>query len=359
MGRTAAVTFEMVAAAAEAMKAEKLDVVTRAVRERLGNVGSMGTVNNHLQAWKARQEQHVTSALTLPPALQKSILDFMGVELANARSTLEAGLAAQQKEMADLANDNEKQFSELELTAETIDTLRNEIATLQGKSSQLEINLATSKDDLVRERENAEHARTELAKALLRLEAMPRLEADLNAARSALESEKTSSRVALDKVQAEKVAAEQSEAVAIAKLEAENQYTQELIKRLEAMPRLEADLSTVRAALDAERSAKVLAEQAAAVAMAKIESGNQRIQELVERLVKAEASNTKLQEKIDAAVKETSTLNSLVHAGQAKLEAATKEIEDLKKLEHTKVAKGKVGRPPKNPTQPELTDTTE
>jgi chromosome segregation ATPase len=221
MGRTAVVTFEMVASAAEAMKAEKLDVVTRAVRERLGNVGSMGTINNHLQAWKSRQEQHVTSALTLPPALQKSILDFMGVELSNARSTLESALAAQQKEMADLANDNEKQYAEIEASIETTETLRNEIATLHGKSSQLEINLVTSKDDLVRERENAEFARTELAKALLRLEAMPRLEADLNAARAALDAERTS-----------KVAAEQSAAVAIAKLEYANQRVQELHERL-------------------------------------------------------------------------------------------------------------------------------
>ena len=221
MGRTASVTFEMVAVAAEALKAEGLAVTTRAVRERLGGTGSQGTVNSHLSAWKARQEQRITSALTLPPALQKSILDFMGAELSNARKTLEADLAAQQKEMADLANENEKQFSELEENAEALDSLRNEIAKLQGKAGQLEADLAINREEVTRERANAEAARTELAKSLLRLEAMPRLESDLIASRVALEVERTA-----------KVAAEQAAAVAVARLEAQQQRVQELTERL-------------------------------------------------------------------------------------------------------------------------------
>ena len=282
MGRTALATYEMVAAAAEAMKVEKFilkDITTRAIRERIGNTGSAGTVSTHLQAWKAGQEQHVISAATLPAPVQKTILDFIGVELSNARQVLESSIADLQRERAFLASDNEKQFSELEEAAEYLESLRTEVATLQGRSSQLETDLTATRDEIIRERTNArdeiskeretaEAARTELAKALL---------------------------------------------------------------RLEAMPRLENDLETVKAMLDKERTAKVAAEQTAAVAASKIESSNQRIQELVARLTKSEDLIARLQEKIDAAAKETISLNSVIQAGQARIESAARELDDAKK----------------------------
>jgi colicin import membrane protein len=279
MGRKPEVTFEMVVAAAEAMNAEKLAVTMRTVRERLGNVGSYGTINKLLGAWRARQEQHVTSVLTLPLVAQKSILDYMSNELATVRQTLESNIAHMQSEMSDLATENEKQFDLLEENVEFIDGLRAEIATHQGRSTQLATDLNATRDELVRERVGAESARTELAKALLRLEAMPRLEADLNAVRVALDVEKLAS----------------------------------------------------RAALDAEHAARVTAEQAAAVAAAKIESSSQRVQEFIDRLAKAEAINTKAQEKIDAAAKDAVNLNAINQAIQARLEAAARELDDVKK----------------------------
>ena len=361
MGRTALVTFEMVASAAEAMKAEKLDVVTRAVRERLGNIGSQGTVNKHLQTWKARQAQHVTSPLSLPPALQTSILDFMASELSNARQALESDLSTQQKEMADLATDNEKQFDLLEENTELIDTLRTDIATLQGKTGQLEINLAKCNSEVIHERENAQTAHTELAKALLRLEAMPRLEADIDAARLALDAEKAASRVALDKEHAARVAAEQSVAVAAAKLEAGNQRIQELTERLakseassiKAQEKSDAaatDANEARSALQTERAAKVSAEQAAAVAIAKLDAANQRVDELNERLNKYETINIKALERIDATNHEVILLNDKIKTEQLLLVNAKKEIENLKKAEHKQIEnieQRKPGRPKK------------
>ena len=53
MGREATISYEQVAAAADAMKVAGGKPTTRGIRERLGNTGSMGTVNKLLQAWKA------------------------------------------------------------------------------------------------------------------------------------------------------------------------------------------------------------------------------------------------------------------------------------------------------------------
>ena len=86
MGREATISYEQVAAAADTMKATGSKPTSRAIRERIGNIGSMGTINRHLQAWRAGQERQIASTLSLPAALQRSILDFMGQELAAARA---------------------------------------------------------------------------------------------------------------------------------------------------------------------------------------------------------------------------------------------------------------------------------
>ncbi len=264
MGRDSTVTFEQIAAAADAMKLEGMKVTSRAMRERLGNTGSMGTINKLLGRWKSGQERQISAALVLPPALQRVLLEFMDTQLTAARSGLESDLADQQQEAADLATENERQIIENESQAETIALLRADVAMHQGRAGQLESDLAVSRDESARERSGAELARTELAKAQLRLEAMPRLEADLGAVREVLETERSAaelSRTDLAKAQL----------------------------RLEAIPRLEADLVAVREALDIERTARVVAEQAAAVLAAKLDASDRRATEAIERTAQADA----------------------------------------------------------------------
>ncbi len=189
MGREATITPEQVSAVADALKAEGIAPTLRAVRERLGT-GSMGTINKLLQQWKAGQERQAAAALALPPALQRAVLDFMATELAAARAPLEAELAEAQQAAADLAAENERQVTAIEDLTAQLDHLAAERATAEGRAEQLTADLAGSKEDAARERQAAEAARTELAKAALRLEAMPRLEADLAAIRAELAAER-------------------------------------------------------------------------------------------------------------------------------------------------------------------------
>jgi colicin import membrane protein len=209
MGREATITYEQVAAAADAMKIAGSKPTSRAIRERLGNTGSMGTVNKLLQDWRAGQERRIANALVLPATLQRAILEFMDQELTGAKTALEAELAEQQQEAADLATENERQAFDVEDKAETVTALQAELANLQGRMAQIEVDLEASRLDGERERKAAEAARTELAKSLLRLEAMPRLEADL-----------ASLRLELGKERHGRVVAEQQAAVLGAKLEA-------------------------------------------------------------------------------------------------------------------------------------------
>ena len=256
MGREATITYEQVVAAADAMKAAGTKPTSRGIRERLGNTGSMGTVNKLLQAWRAAQERQISTALSLPPVLQRAILDFMGQELSSAKATLEAELAEQQQEVTDLATENERQASDIEQMNDSALTLQANLATLQGRLSQIDTDLATARNDTLREREAAEAARIELAKALLRLEAMPRLESDLGALR-----------LDLDKERQARVAAEQQAAVLGAKLEAANERAGK------------AEASTIEATAQARKNG-----EAVFLEKAKVEAANNTIANLSGKL---------------------------------------------------------------------------
>mgnify|MGYP002661607211 CR=1 FL=1 len=248
MGRESTITFEQISAVADAMKTEGVKPTSRAVRERLGNTGSMGTINKLLGRWKSGQERQISAALVLPPALQRVLLEFMDNELTAARTTLEAELAEQQQEAADLATENERQVVENDAQAEAIESLRADVAAHRGRAGQLESDLAVARDEAGRERAGAELARTELAKAQLRLEAMPRLEADLVAVRGVLETERTG-----------RQQAEQSAAVLAAKLEAAERRATEADART-----TKAEAATAQAAAKAEAVASELVNVSAA-----------------------------------------------------------------------------------------------
>ena len=120
MGREATITYEQIAAVADAMKVEGLKPTSRAVRERAGGTGSMGTINKLLGRWKAGQERQISAALVLPPALQRVLLEFMDNELTATRMPLEAELAEQLQEASDMAEENERQALENQEQAEAI-----------------------------------------------------------------------------------------------------------------------------------------------------------------------------------------------------------------------------------------------
>ena len=207
MGRESSITPEQVGAAAEAIKAAGVAPTLRAVRERLG-VGSMGTINRMLQSWKDTQGRPATQEVAIPPALARAIIDHMGMEIAQAKAPLVADLAEARQATADLATENERQAKEIEDLSVQMAALAEQKAAADGRAAQLAAELAAAREEVGRERRAAEEARVEVAKAALRLEAMPRLEVDLAAAREALEAERMA-----------RVAAEQSAAVALARLE--------------------------------------------------------------------------------------------------------------------------------------------
>lgn len=280
MAREATITQEQVNAAADAIRATGAKPTARAIRDQLGT-GSMATVLKLLQVWQSGQVRPAAQDVTLPPGLARALVDFIGQEVATARAGLEADLATAQQASADLIAESERQAATIESQAEALDLAHGEKAELQGKLGQMESDLATARDEAARERQAAEAARTELAKAQLRLEALPRIEAEADRLRGELDAERRA-----------RAEAEQRAAVLTSKVEYETGLRQ----------KAETDLvEHVRMAEDAAKRALASAEAL----------GNERV---------------------------------AVQASQARLEAAAREQADAKKeAEAARAAAKKAG----------------
>ena len=207
MARDATISQQEVDAVAEQLRVAGERPTARAVRERLGR-GSMATVLRYLQVWQAGQARPVDSAVALPPALQRSLVDFIGQEVASAKVGLEAELALAQQVNADLLGESERQVATLEEMDKALETLRYEQAEVLGRQAQLAADLTASQQAAEAQRQAAEAARTELATQRVYLDRLPRLEAEIERLRSALDGER-----------AARVVAEQAVAVAAAKLD--------------------------------------------------------------------------------------------------------------------------------------------
>lgn len=276
MGRESVITQEEVNVVADQLRATGAKPTARAVREALGG-GSMATVLKHLQVWQGRQVRPPEAQAVLPVGLQRALVDFIAQEVASAKVTLETDLVTAQQANQDLIAESERLAAALEREQSTVESLQADKAELSGRLGQLTKDLDDVRAEAAAQREAAEHARTEKAKLELRLEGVPRLEAEIERLKAALESERSA-----------KVVAEQQAAVAQARLDKTEGQLKELVAN-NAVPRLDAELGKLKTALDAERAVRVSAEQQAAVALAKLDKTEAQANDLAARLAKAEA----------------------------------------------------------------------
>lgn len=260
MAREATITQEQVNAVADAIRAGGAKPTARAIRDQLGT-GSMATVLKLLQFWQAGQVKATEVPITLPAGLQRALVDFVGQEIATAKAELQADLVNLQQANNDLIAENERQASTIEIQAEALESAQAEKAEIAGRLAQVESDLARALDDVIGERQAAESARTELAKAQL---------------------------------------------------------------RLEAVPRIEAEIGRLRKELDEQRQARTDAEKKAAVDTAKLEA-------MTDRATKAETYAEKAEKQASQASQELTSARVQVQARQTALDAAARECDDLRR----------------------------
>lgn len=132
MSREATITPDQTFAVADALQAEGIRPILRAVHQRLAR-GSMSTVNGHMQRWREARARPPSVQPILPLGLQRSIIEFIATEVAAARAPIEADLTEQLQVATDLAAESERQATALEESAAEIARLEALKATAHGR----------------------------------------------------------------------------------------------------------------------------------------------------------------------------------------------------------------------------------
>ena len=261
MGRQASVTIEHVKAAVAALRAEGNKVSSRTVREKLGNVGSMGTISKLLQQCLGEKDTTPDSLRQLPPELQHAILAFADQQADVARRQVAEELINCKQEVSDLAEDSEQLAATIEDLREQLARAMSDRATVEGRVAQALAELAGAREETAVERRAAEAARVELAKLQLRTQAMETLEDELRDARTRHETQRS-----------ERVRAEQAAAVLEAQKQALGCQVQELKDELsnarDAGARLDEKIQELSELLHKERVTRAVIEREFAVASA-------------------------------------------------------------------------------------------
>lgn len=214
----ALVTFESVANAAESLLAAGQSVSVRAVTAVLGG-GSPNTITKLVKDWREGKPVARLADAALDGKITTAILDQMQKFASAATAAADERFAVATDDlqlMTDAYTGAEKQIAELTLDRDAtqqqvvaLEVQLKEAAAEAHRVAEKNINLAASlRQDAAAERQRLEVATTELARAEVRLEALPGLHAEV-----------AQLRTALDAAQQARVVAEQAAAVAIARLD--------------------------------------------------------------------------------------------------------------------------------------------
>lgn len=204
MPRAASITINDVTAIAERLQKLGIRPSVSLVMEEHGS-GSRGTVHRLLREWEASQQQSIVPSAVLPAPIQAALLKLIGEEKSAATLPLTEKLTQSEHAADELARENERLADAIAEFREEAASLQAALANGEGRFASLEAELAESREAAARERQAAEAARTDLAKAQLRLEGLPAIQQDLADARALVELERE-----------RRIAAEQNHAIAIA-----------------------------------------------------------------------------------------------------------------------------------------------
>lgn len=176
MPQVGKITQEEVNAICARIHAQGKRPSTRQIRAEHG-AGSTGTIQAMLRVWEANNPQPETNVV-LTTALQKSLQDNLGYEVARAKQELNERLEIAAETINDLTRENDQLALENAALEAASGDLMDTLAAYKGQVQQLEAEIVEAKAAAQRERQEAEQLRTTLTKAQLRLELVDELEAE-------------------------------------------------------------------------------------------------------------------------------------------------------------------------------------
>lgn len=293
------VTFEQVAAVADAITGEGQQPTINAVRDRIGT-GSPNTIHRHLTAWRAARPQATVAAPELPATLTAAIATEIERAASSARAEVETKLVQSQAEAVELANAGETLEGERDELIEQVTELTTERDTLAGKAAQQEADIKAQAERIEREQQAAEAARVELAKAQLKIESSAE-----RLGEQVAEIERL--RVSLDLESKARIAAEQQAAVLSSKLESMTDRTTKAESRLE---QIEKQNEQIRQELDSTRN-QVQARQAELSAAGReLDAAQNKVREARAEAKQAREEAAELRGQVKALMEKTGKLDS-------------------------------------------------
>lgn len=212
------VTYEMVAAEADAMVAAGEKPGLRELQRRLG--GSMSTSHQHLLKWRQAQPTAVPPETAVSPSVAREITLDKSRAIAEARAETEAALVAAQDEALLLRYGLEQAESERDELKQHLVDVTADRDGLAVRLAERDLEIARAKEEAERERRAAEEARIEAAQNRNKIEIqLEKLEesATLNKSlRDSVDAERTA-----------RVASEQAAAVLATRLETVQELLQQ------------------------------------------------------------------------------------------------------------------------------------
>lgn len=205
------VSYENVAAACESLVAAGKSPSVRLVRDALGG-GSPNKITPLVSQWKAQRIEVKKEAVAVDPRIGALIAEMIETAANNARRDAESRLVEAEADLESIAKagrENEDRITDLQISlsgaeilgqtqAGQIDALTAQLEALKKESAErighaeekAAREIAAAQEATAKAQAEAEAARTEKAKTELRLEALPRLEADLERVRAELDQER-------------------------------------------------------------------------------------------------------------------------------------------------------------------------
>ena len=299
----AVITQDSVYAAAEALEARGARVSVRTIRDHLGG-GSPNQITPLLASWRAKKPQVAQAAIQLDPRIGQLIAEQVQVAAGEAARRADERATEAEDTLQLCQQENAELAEQLVAATTALDDVRAQREQQAGTITELREDLARTRKEALeeieatdtraaRERESAEQARTALAKAELRLEALPHLEAEIERLQAALEQARTGRQAA--EQQAAVLTALEAAAIARADDLTARLATQEAAARgsiTELAGRLDAaEKRALEAAQEAkaQAAAAVEASKAGLAAATQLEAAQRELEGLREALTEAKA----------------------------------------------------------------------
>jgi len=180
MPRESTISYDQIAAAATKMHSQGINPTARAVRELLGNTGSMGTITKHLQQWRDKSTGEAAIGVrVLPMAVQRVLFSYIDEQIKVAHTASSDDMLLRKQECMDVVSENERLHENLSNLQSEFDKLQTEKASLDGRHAQLAEELRAAHAETAAEREKSERSRLDLERALERVEAGKALEREV------------------------------------------------------------------------------------------------------------------------------------------------------------------------------------